>query len=205
MNPTTKLEFVGQSVLHPRAARQHRQGARRHAGGAGQPSNATSADSAALRAGLQAIIDRVAAPNPNAPVPGRAPSRRSGSATTSPSIRRSASPAARARGTGSCSTSRNPVAPDASRRRRRFQLLVLALGDVQQRWHEDPVLRRVGRRRRAEVPRRRPEGIRRRRDLHDRRPQAQVPELLQAPVDRRRTRRTASRTTGRSSRSRAAT
>ena len=46
--------------------------------------------------------------------------------------------------------------PGASRARRRgrgFQLLILALGDVQQRRHESAVQRRVGRRWRAEVPR----------------------------------------------------
>ena len=58
---------------------------------------------------------------------------------------------------------------EAHRRRGRLQLLVLALGDVQQRRHQDPLLRRVGRRRRAEVPRHRQEGVGRRRDLHARR------------------------------------
>ena len=46
---------------------------------------------------------------------------------------------------------------------------------------QDAVLRRVGRRRRAEVPRRRQAGVGRQRDLHDREPQAEVPELLQDP------------------------
>src|SRR5437868_2890368 len=38
------------------------------------------------------------------------------------------------------------------RGRRRLELLLLAFGDVQQRRHQDPLLRRVGRRRPAEVP-----------------------------------------------------
>ena len=44
---------------------------------------------------------------------------------------------------------RDPAHPDAHRRRGRLELLVLALGDVQQRRHQGPVLRRVGRRRRS--------------------------------------------------------
>jgi hypothetical protein len=48
----------------------------------------------------------------------------------------------------------------------RLELLLLALGDVQQRRHQDPLLRRVGRRRAAEVPRDRQAGVGRRRDLH---------------------------------------
>ena len=75
---------------------------------------------------------------------GRRPARIS--ATTSPCIRRSASPAARARASACCSTSatrRIPVRLDCGGRR---QHVVLALGDVQQRRQEDPVHRRVGRR-----------------------------------------------------------
>jgi hypothetical protein len=71
VNPTTKLEFV----VNPFFMRAQLDSVIKARGGTpaaqGQPSNATSADSAALRAGLQAIIDRVAAPNPNAPVPGQ--------------------------------------------------------------------------------------------------------------------------------------
>ena len=71
------------------------------------------------------------------------------SATTSPSIRTSASPAAPAAATGCCSTSatwRNPMRIDAGGR---HQHVVLALGDVQQRRHQGAVHRRVGRRRRS--------------------------------------------------------
>ena len=59
-------------------------------------------------------------------------------------------------------------APEAHRRGVRLELLLLALGHVQQRRHQDPVLRRVGRRRPAEVPRHRQAGVGRRRDLHAR-------------------------------------
>jgi hypothetical protein len=73
VNPTTKLEFV----VNPFFMRAQLDSVIKARGGTpaaqGQPSNATSADSAALRAGLQALIDRVAAPNPNAPVPGQSP------------------------------------------------------------------------------------------------------------------------------------
>ena len=58
------------------------------------------------------------------------------SATTSRSIRRSASPAARAAATACCSTSATSRQPDAHRRGRRHQHVVLALGDVQQRRHQ---------------------------------------------------------------------
>ena len=44
-------------------------------------------------------------------------------------------------------------APEADRRRGGLELLVLALGDVQQRWHEDLVHRRMGRRIAASLPR----------------------------------------------------
>ena len=47
--------------------------------------------------------------------------------------------------------------PDAHRRSRRLQLLILALGDVQQRRIDGAVLRRVGRRRRGVLPQGRPE------------------------------------------------
>ncbi len=69
------------------------------------------------------------------------------SATTSPSIRPSGWPAAPAGATACCSTSAIPAQPGSHRRRGRLELLLLALGDVQQRRHQDPLLRRVGRRR----------------------------------------------------------
>src|SRR6185437_4645181 len=71
----------------------------------------------------------------------------------------------------------HPVRLDAVR----LELLLLALGDVQQRRHEGAVLRRVGRRRSAEVPRHRSARMGRRCALHDRERQDAVPGLLQAP------------------------
>ncbi len=50
-----------------------------------------------------------------------------------------------------------PREPQADRRRRRLELLLLALGHLQQRRHQGPLLRRVGRRRPAQVPRHRPD------------------------------------------------
>ena len=47
-----------------------------------------------------------------------------------------------------------PAQPEAHRRGRRLEHVVLALGDVQQRRHEDAVHRRMGRRHRAALPRR---------------------------------------------------
>ena len=63
---------------------------------------------------------------------------------------------------------RDVAQPEAHRRRRPTQLLLLALGDVQQRRHQDPVHRRVGRRLAAALPRDRQDGVGRQRDLHDR-------------------------------------
>ncbi len=75
-------------------------------GGTGSP---TGADSAALRASFQGIVDRMfGAPSGRAPAPP--------SATTSPSTRPSASPAAPARATGCCSTSATRRTRCASRR-----------------------------------------------------------------------------------------
>ena len=61
--------------------------------------------------------------------------------------------------------------PGAARRRRRQELRLLALGDVQQRRHEGDLHRRVGRRHAAALPRDRPAELGRRRDLRHRRPQ----------------------------------
>ena len=91
----------------------------------------------------------------------------------------------------------DPGAPGAPRRRLRLELLLLALGHVQQRRHEAPLLRRVGRRWPAEVPRDGPARLGRGRDLHDRERQAGVPELLQDAGAADRATRTASRTTAR--------
>ena len=67
----------------------------------------------------------------------------------------------------------------APRRGGRLELLVLALGNLQQRRQQDHVHRRVGRRRRAQVPRGRPHGVGRQRRLHHRGRRDGLPELLQ--------------------------
>ena len=155
--------------------------------------NPTGADSAALRAAIPGMIAKMMG---GAPEPRRSDARAPTSATTSRCIRhrsrrrcvRRLRPPAR---------HQEPDEPGSPRRGRRLELLVLALGDVQQRRHEDALLGRVGRWWRAEVPRVGPEGVGRRRDLHDRERQAEVPELLQAARAADGTRRTASRTTAR--------
>ena len=121
------------------AARQHRQGARRHRRARRRPTAPRSA---------QALPEHrsprwSARASPTAPAgPDPVPRHHA-------SIRRSASPAARASGYGLLLDISDPAQPGAHRRGRRLQLLLLALGHVQQRRHQDPVLRRVGRRRRS--------------------------------------------------------
>jgi hypothetical protein len=70
VNPQTKLEFV----VNPFFIRAQLDSVVKARGGTvapqNQPSTATSADTAAVRAGLQAIVDRQFTPNPNAPKPG---------------------------------------------------------------------------------------------------------------------------------------
>jgi hypothetical protein len=70
VNPQTKLEFV----VNPFFVRAQLDSIVRARGGTpaatNAPSTATSADTAALRSSLQAIVDRQYRPNPNAPVPG---------------------------------------------------------------------------------------------------------------------------------------
>ena len=129
-------------------------------GGSGAP---TAADSAALRPKVQAIVDslvgkpvrdasgQLAGPTQCHDItvyPGHRPGRRG--------LRRVRA-AARHQRSGQ---------PEAHRRRVRLQLLLLALGDVQQRRDQDPVQRRVGRRRAAQVPEDRQARVGRRRDLH---------------------------------------
>ena len=60
----------------------------------------------------------------------------------------------RVRRHGSLARHSRHAEPDAHRRSRRLELLLLALGDVQQRRVDGAVLRRVGRRRRGVLPRR---------------------------------------------------
>jgi hypothetical protein len=70
VNPQTKLEFV----VNPFFIRAQLDSIVKARGGTvaaqNAPSTATPADTAALRAGLQAIVDRQFTPNPNAPKPG---------------------------------------------------------------------------------------------------------------------------------------
>ncbi len=110
----------------------------------------------------------------------------------------------RVRGHGSPARHQRHAESEARRRGRRFELLVLALGHVQQRRIDGAVQRRVGRRRRRVLPRGRSEELGRRRDLPHHRRQDGVPELLQAARAADRSSRTASRTTARSFRFRAA-
>ena len=148
------------------------------------PAAAAAAAGAAAGAGgctlprrlpVRAAAGRAVAPAADAATPDRI------SATTSPSIPTSGSPAARAAATGCCSTSAKSRSPKRIDRGRRHQHVVLALGDVQQRRHEDAVLRRVGRRSAAALPRHRQARVGRQRALHDRERQDDVQELLQDP------------------------
>ena len=93
-----------------------------------------------------------------------------------------------------------PGEPGAARSRVRPELRVLALRDVQQRRHQGRVYRRVGRRDTAALSRDRPADVGRQRDLRHRQPQAPLRRVLQAAGARRPSRKTASRTTDRSSR-----
>ena len=82
---------------------------------------------------------------------------------------------------------------------------LLALGDVQQRRHQAPVLGRVGRRRPAQVPGDRSEGVGSGRDLHRQGRASCTSRATTSCRPRRRRRRTASPTTARSFRSPAGT
>ena len=127
--------------------------------------------------------------------PDAAPVRRS--ATTSPSIRRSAWPAAPAAATACCSTSairRNPTR-------------IGAVADSNFSYWHSATFNNDGTKLlfsdewggggAAEVPRHRPEGVGRRRDLHARRPARCSSRATTRCRRRRRRRRTASRTTAR--------
>ena len=101
---------------------------------------------------------------------------------------------------GPRSAARHPRSGTSRPHRRggRREHVVLALGDVQQRRHEDPLQRRVGRRRAAALPRDRQARVGLRRALHHRQqPQDEVPLRTTSCRRRRRRSRTASRTTGR--------
>ena len=72
-----------------------------------------------------------------------------------------------------------PRQPHPHRRRQRSELFLLALGQFQQRRHQGPVHRRMGRRRPTSLPRDRPDELGRRRDLHPLQPQTHAGLLLQ--------------------------
>jgi hypothetical protein len=114
-------------------------------GGSGAP---TGADSATLRAGLQGVVNRMfgSAPQPGSPInPGASVPRHHRLSVAGPGgwrVRRTRDP----------DRHRRPGEPGATRCGRRLQLRLLALRHVQQRRDQDPLLRRVGRWRRAEVP-----------------------------------------------------
>ena len=107
------------------------------------PAPRPAADSAALRQALPGIIDR----DDGARRPSRDTHRRARpSATTSrlyPAIGLAGGACA---GYGLLLDIRDPAHPERHRRRVRLQLLLLALGHVQQRRQQDPLLRRMGRR-----------------------------------------------------------
>ena len=88
-------------------------------------------------------------------------------------------------------------ASDPHRRGRRLQHGVLAFGDVQQRRHEGPVLRRVGRRHAAALPRHRQAGVGRQRALHASRRTSWCSRATTSCRRRRPRSRTASPTTAR--------
>ena len=170
-------------------------------GGTGAP---TGADSAALRgahprASSTRMFGERSAPNAE---PRRAPTQ-CHDITVYPGDRPGRR---RVRGLRPAARHQRPGQPDAHRRGRRLELLVLALGDVQQRRHQGPVHRRVGRRRRSRsaAPSDPKEwGADAIFTLENGKLKFQSYYKLPARADARR--RTASRTTARSSRSRAAT
>ena len=105
------------------AARQRREGARRHRrADGGRQRGAARGASGHDRRRWSARPDRTGRPAPP-------------SATTSRSIRRSGCAGGACEGYGLLLDIRDPAQPDAPRRRGRLELLLLALGDVQQRRH----------------------------------------------------------------------
>ena len=88
-----------------------------------------------------------------------------------------------------------PGEPGAPRRRVRPELLLLALGDLQQRRHEGDLHRRVGRRHVRPLPRHRPAPVGRRRNLRRRGPGRWSSRATTRCRRSRPPRRTASRTT----------
>ena len=110
-------------------------------GGSGAP---TGADSAALRAAIPGMIAKMIGAD-GVDGPSRGPTQ-CHDITLYPAIgygRR------RVRRLRLAARHQRPGASGAHRRGRRFELLILALGDVQQRRHQGAVLRRMGRRRRS--------------------------------------------------------
>ena len=104
----------------------------------------TAADSAALRAALPGIV--ASDGRRRAAGSGRAGPTQCHDITVYPAIGLAGGAC---EGYGLLLDISDPAHPKRHRRGRRLELLLLALGDVQQRRHQDPVLRRVGRRRRS--------------------------------------------------------
>ena len=155
------------------AARQHREGARR------QRRARPAADCAALRGGLQGDHE------PHV----RRRRRRPGGAAISPGSQCHDITVYPALGLAGGACEGHGLLLDISDPVNPMRLDAVADSNFAY-WHsatfnndgtQDPLLRRMGRRRRAEVPRHRQAGVGRQRDLHDREPQAEVRELLQDP------------------------
>ena len=169
-------------------ARQHREGARRHrrADGGRQRRRCARRCPAIVDADVRRAAEPDAARARSDAVP-----RHHGLSGDRPGRRR-------VRGLRPAARHQRPGEPGAHRRRRRLELLVLALGDVQQRRHArscSPTSGAAAAQPKCRATRQ--EGVGRGRDLHDRERQDEVPELLQAAGARRRRARTASRTTAR--------
>jgi len=141
-------------------------------GGEGDP---TAADSAALREALPAIVERIyGTPGDEGDDPRPGPTQ-CHDITLYPEIGLAGGAC---EGYGFLIDISDPVNP--VRLAAVADSLILALGHLQQRRHLDPVQRRVGWRRRAEVPPRRSLRVGSERSVHDRERADDLPELLQA-------------------------
>ena len=183
---------------------------RRHQGAAGRPRDGVDRQPAAdLHRSGHGCVQRAAEHAPPAPCTRRAsPTRRCRTptpATTSRPIPEIGLARRRVPGQRHPARHLRPGEPGAARRRLRPELLLLALGDDQQRRHQGDLHRRVGWRHDRPLPGDGPARVGRRRDLRHRRRSDGVPQLLQDAGACRRPRRTASPTTAPCSPSRAAT
>ena len=165
------------------AARRAREGARSSTGRASSPTRRPAPSPACGPAAITV-------PARSAPAPPT-------SATTSRCIPEVGLAAGACSGNGILMDISDPANPKRLDARRRQELRLLALGDVQQRRHQGDLHRRVGRRHAAALPRDRSAQLGRRRDLRHRRQEADVRRLLQDAGGADRDRRTASRTTAR--------